>query len=237
MGAEPRWATLALTLPQAETDWLARFARGMGELATRFDVALVGGDTTRGPLTLTLQLMGVVPRAAALRRGGAQVGDQVVVSGYLGGAAHALALLQQSQSPDADIARCLHRPEPRVALGQRLRGLAHSCIDISDGLVADLGHLCRASGVGARIDLHRLPMLPSVAQWCQQHDYAPALFGGEDYELCFTLPESRWSQLASLDLPLPLTPIGEVVAGQGVSVLNAQGQPIAVERGGYDHFG
>src|SRR5437762_6126673 len=198
MGATPRWALLACALPEADEDWLKSFARGMYALADRYDVDLVGGDTTRGPLTLCFTLLGEVPAGRALRRSGAQAGDDIWVSGELGSAALALAQLRGEAILAHDEAqhchRALHMPEPRVALGQRLLEHAHAAIDVSDGLVGDLGHILECSGLGATIELKALPRHPSLTARFAIGDRDLALkcmlAGGDDYELCFTAAAS-----------------------------------------------
>ncbi|MFN2309525.1 MAG: thiamine-phosphate kinase [Gammaproteobacteria bacterium] len=247
MGARPAWATLALTLPAADAAWLEPFARGLFALADRAGVALVGGDTTRGPLTITLQMLGWVPKGAALRRAGARPGDPIYVSGSLGDAALALRLLSgeltAGDEARAQIEARLHRPEPRLALGERLRGVASAAIDISDGLLADLGHLLDASGVGATLWADRLPRSaafrsvvpgPQMPAW-----FELPLAGGDDYELCFTVPLSQVPVLTSLadELGLPLTAIGEIQAEPGLRCLGDDGRDVATARRGYEHFG
>ncbi|OGS98143.1 MAG: thiamine-phosphate kinase [Gallionellales bacterium RIFCSPLOWO2_12_FULL_59_22] len=243
MGAEPRWAVLAIALPEADEAWLAQFSAGFFALAQQHGVELVGGDTTRGPLNLCVTIFGDVPAQQALRRSGAQVGDDIWVSGRLGDAALALAHLQgRIVLPDEEIDSCapaLHQPQPRVALGLALRGIASSAIDISDGLLADLGHILDASQVGAEIDFAALPLSPSM----QAHAAQPLvrqciLAGGDDYELCFTAPAARHEELADIAarLDVPLTRIGKVVAGRGCIVRDAAGNPLNVETGGYEHF-
>lgn len=248
MGAAPRWAVLAIALPPkddggADEAWLAQFSAGFFALAQQHGVELVGGDTTRGPLNLCVTIFGEVPAQQALRRGGAQAGDEIWVSGCLGDAALALAHLQgRIALPDAELAACLpalHRPQPRVALGLALRGIASSAIDISDGLLADLGHILEASQLGAQIELAALPLSPAM----QGHMSQPLarqciLSGGDDYELCFTVPAARHAELPEIAarLNLPLTCIGKIVAERGCIVHDAAGNPLKVEAGGYDHF-
>jgi len=245
MGAMPRWITLALTVPQLQSDWLAGFMRGLQRLARRHAVALVGGDTTRGPLSITIQALGSVPRGTALRRDGARSGDVLFVSGCLGDAAAGLALVQSrlhaANLRDARAVRGrLDRPTPRIALGLALRGVASACIDVSDGLAQDLGHVLRASGVGARIDAARLPaspalrrLLPVLASRAQL-----ALSGGDDYELCFSVPASRVARVAAIAarLRLRLSCIGSVVARRGLQVHDADGARMALSHTGFDHF-
>ncbi|MGA8147632.1 MAG: thiamine-phosphate kinase [Gallionellaceae bacterium] len=243
MGAQPRWATLALSLPQAEEAWLQKFSDGFFSVAQRFGVELVGGDTTRGPLNLCVTILGLVPQGMALRRAGAQAGDDVWVSGKLGDAALALAHLQGKVRLSAEeLAACsdsLHRPEPRVALGQLLRGVAHGAIDISDGLLADLGHILECANVGAEIKFDALPVSRVLRSRLDQPvGKHCALAGGDDYELCFTAPIARRNDLEdiSMNLDLPLTRIGAIVAGNGCKVLAADGNVISIGEAGYDHF-
>lgn len=249
MGAQPRWATLALALPQADEDWLQQFSTGFFALAGQYGVELVGGDTTRGPLNLCVTIMGELPQGAALRRSGAQAGDDVWVSGVLGDAALALAQLQgKLQLPEDDFAACaqkLHRPQPRVALGLALRGIAHSAIDISDGLLADLGHILECSATGAELDFDALPvsapLRPHLSQPLGQHC---VLAGGDDYELCFTAPVAQRGQVQEISqrLDLPLTRIGTIVPktsdilGSSCAVRTEDGRAITLGESGYDHF-
>lgn len=235
MGARPRWATLAISLPRADEAWLERFSAGFFALANRYGVDLVGGDTTRGPLNLCVTIFGEVEAGRALRRSGAQAGDEIWVSGKLGDAALALAHLQgRVVLPENDLAACakaLHQPQPRVELGLALRGIASSAIDISDGLLGDLGHILDASQVGAQIDVAAVPVSSVLRSFPL---YAGcALSGGDDYELCFTAPAARRADVLGIGEQLPLTRIGRIVAGQGIC--DGAGNPINFE-GGYDHF-
>ena len=243
MGAIPRWATLAITLPSADDAWLEKFSAGFFALAQQYGVELVGGDTTRGPLNLCVTIMGEVPAGQALRRSGAQVEDEVWVSGTLGDAALALAHLQgRIKLSAAEYAACapaLHQPQPRVALGLALHGIAHSAIDISDGLLADLGHILDASRVAARLDFSALPISSVLRGHLQQPLVKQCvLSGGDDYELCFTASGARHVELLDIAarLELPLTCIGKIVAGLGCLVHDAAGDPLNVEASGYDHF-
>jgi thiamine-monophosphate kinase len=243
MGALPRWATLAIALPEANEAWLDKFSAGFFALAQQYGVDLVGGDTTRGPLNLCATIFGEVPAQQALRRNGAQLGDEVWVSGKLGDAALALAHLQgRIMLSDIEYAACapaLHQPQPRVALGLALRNIANSAIDISDGLLADLGHILDASRLAARLDLSALPISPALRAHIQ-HPSAKqcALSGGDDYELCFTAPAAHHTQILDIAtrLKLPLTHIGAIDSGLGCLVLDAAGDPINIEDTGYDHF-
>jgi thiamine-monophosphate kinase len=239
VGAEPAWATLALTLPRADEDWLGAFARGFGELAMAEDVRLVGGDLTRGPLTITVQVQGFVPVDHALRRGGARPGDLICVSGALGDAGLALRHLQRGEPLDDYLRQRLERPTPRIALGEVLRGLATSAIDLSDGLLSDLGHVLAASGCGARVELSRLPLTDQVAAAvANDDDWGLPLASGDDYELCFTLPPKQAGQLTVLAAAAgcPLTIIGEITAGLDLLLLHADGSHWQPATAGYDHF-
>ena len=243
MGAQPRWATLAIALPDADDAWLEKFSAGFFSLAQHYGVELVGGDTTRGPLNLCVTIIGEVPQGRALLRSGAQPGDEIWVSGYLGDAALALAHLQgRIALSEADLDICvqaLHRPQPRVELGLALRGIATSAIDISDGLLADLGHILEASRIGAQIDLVKLPVsLPVSGYFGQPAGMQCVLAGGDDYELCFTAHPARHAEVPGIaaKLKLPLTNIGTIVARQGCIVFDAAGNPLELERAGYEHF-
>ncbi|QFY88367.1 thiamine-phosphate kinase [Magnetovirga frankeli] len=235
MGARPAWASLALTLPEVDHAWLAGFAQGLGQLAEQAGIALVGGDTTRGALSIGIQVQGLLPAGQGLRRSGAQAGDLICVSGSLGEAALALRQLQQGLEPEPGMRQRLERPRPRLRLGQRLLGLAHACIDISDGLLADLGHICSASGLAAEIQLADLPCAPQLktdGDWCLP------LSGGDDYELCFTLAADQAERLPRLaaELGLPLSIIGRMRAGQGIDCRLADGSLYRPSQRGFDHF-
>jgi thiamine-monophosphate kinase len=243
MGANPRWCTLALTLPAADELWLDGFSRGLFELAERFGVALVGGNLTRGPLTLTLQLMGSVERAHLLTRSGGHVGDDVYVTGTLGDSAAGIALItERTVAPQGSAAAALkerfYRPMPRVGAGLALGPIATAAIDISDGLLADLGHLCKASGCGATIDVERVPVSAELLSlFPPQEALAHALGGGDDYELCFTAPPSRAEEIESAleAAGTPVRRIGQLVAGQTV-VARRDGEPFTPTLRGYRHF-
>ncbi|HEX7606530.1 MAG TPA: thiamine-phosphate kinase [Usitatibacter sp.] len=243
MGAMPYWAMLALTLPSVDHPWLAAFAKGFFDLAAEYNVSLIGGDTTRGPLTITVTILGQVPTGAALRRNGAKVGNDVWVSGNVGDAALAVAhrhgkvVLAERDYREAVMR--LYEPTPRVALGQALRGMATSAIDISDGLIADLGHICRLSGVGATVELGSIPVSEIGARHFNDDAGLTAIIaGGDDYELCFTAPANSRESIADLTdvLGVPLTRIGQIKRGKGVSLLGADGKPMKIDGRGYDHF-
>ena len=248
MGAAPRWAVLAIALPRkdgggADEAWLERFSAGFFALADQFGVELVGGDTTRGPLNICVTIFGEVPARQALRRAGARIGDEIWVSGFLGDAALALAHLKDNAVLTADeFASCapaLHRPQPRVALGIALRGIANSAIDVSDGLLGDLGHILDASQVAAEVNFAQLPVSAALSTYLQEPWARQcALSGGDDYELCFTSPVMSRAEILKIGtrLGLPLACIGKIVPGRGCVVHDASGNIMDVEAGGYDHF-
>lgn len=235
MGAEPAWCTLSLSLPESDPAWLDGFLEGFLDLAGEHRIALVGGDTTRGPLSIAVTAIGVVDAGRALRRAGACVDDDVWVSGTLGDAAAALA---QWPTPRDALRRRLERPHPRVALGRHLLGLAHAAADVSDGLLADLGHICQASGVGAEIWLPSLPASDALLALDVDERVSWQASGGDDYELCFTAAPSQREAIVRLgaDLDLPLTRVGCIVAGNEVVALDALGRPWRGARKGYEHF-
>lgn len=249
MGATPAWATLALTLPTADAAWVDAFADGFAALAREYTLALVGGDTTRGALAITVTALGFVPKGRALRRDGACVGDIVFVTGTLGDAAAGLACLDRGQAraarlPAAPSGLCeqaiarLERPMPRVAHGLALRDVASACIDVSDGLAADLAHLCAASGVGAEIELDRLPISSALlGLFDVEARTAFQLSGGDDYELCFCVPPAHAERAVETLARLGggVTRIGRIVDGAGVRVFDGNGYEVAVPRG-WEHF-
>lgn len=225
MGATPRWATLGAVLPAPTFDWLDAFAYGFFACAEEFGIDLIGGDTTRGPRCFSVTIMGEIPAGQALRRSDAQPGDRVWVSGTPGRAARGLAHLQGKlvlAEPElSDCLTALHRPQPRVALGLALRGLATAAIDVSDGLLADLGHILEQSAVAAVLD--KVP------------DDSAYLSGGDDYELVFTAPPAHTARIEALGHTV--TCIGRIEAGSpGVRVLDASGRDITPQQRGYDHF-
>lgn len=247
MGATPRWATLSIALPRPDGRWLAAFSGGFMRLARRHGVDLVGGDTTRGPLNISVQVIGEVPAGAALRRDGARPGDDVWVSGALGDAALALAAIAgriaMPRGQRAGLERRLHAPVPRLALGIALRGAATSAIDVSDGLVADLGHICERSRVSAVVELARVPVSAALRRYRDRPvGRAAMLSGGDDYELAFTAPPRRRAAIARISrrLRIRLTRIGRIVAARRnqppVTVLGPNGRALALVRTGYKHF-
>lgn len=239
MGAEPAWATLAISLPGDDEDWLSAFSAGFFALAERHAVQLVGGDTTCGPLAITVQLQGFVPPGAALTRSGARPGDHIYVTGTLGDAGAGLAIAQGRLSlagPAAEtLLHRLWRPEPRVAAGLALRGVANAAIDVSDGLAQDLGHILAASGVGAELEVAVLPLSDALLAAGLAQPWRLAVSAGDDYELCFTAPASAEpGLLAALDCPL--TRIGRITAEPGQRWLDADGSPCAPPPRGWDPF-
>jgi thiamine-monophosphate kinase len=226
MGAAPRWVTLALALPAADEAWLDGFARGFFALAERFGVELIGGDTTRGPLAICVTILGEVPSGFSLVRAGAAPGDDIWVSGELGGAA-----LGRAQPGNAAAAQRLDEPQPRVELGERLRGIANAAIDVSDGFAQDLGHILERSAAGAVVEYERLPKFPGA-------DAGQVLSGGDDYELVFTARQDKRAEVEALskELGLALARVGSIQKGEPkLRVLGTDGVPIAPARG-FDHF-
>ncbi len=239
MGARPVGFTLALTLPGVEADWLEAFARGLSQMAQGCSLRLIGGDTTRGPLSLTLTVFGGVPAGLALTRSGAREGDLLCVGGALGDAAAALPLVLGERSAEPCVAEPLlaryWSPQPQLALGQALRGKATSALDISDGLLADCGHIARASGVRLLIERDTLPLSAQLLGFFDaQNARQAALSGGDDYVLAFTLPAEHLAGL--LDAGWPVHVIGRVIAGQGVALIDADGQDVTPSIRGYQHF-
>jgi thiamine-monophosphate kinase len=241
MGAIPNWALLALNMPRADEDWLRSFASGFGELARTHAVALVGGNVSRGPLSLTVAMAGTVPRGQGLRRDGARAGDALYVSGTVGDASAWLKCSRGELAANAHAAEFLQRrfeyPAPRMALGAGLLGLASACIDISDGLYADAQRLLQAAGVGARIELPQLPVSWALREALGDRAWQQALEGGEDYELCFTAPESQHAAIAALAArsATPVARIGRIRDGSGIELIMdksvMQFSPL-----GFDHF-
>jgi thiamine-monophosphate kinase len=245
MGAAPAWATLALTLPRADEGWLEGFREGFFTLAQRYGIDLVGGDTTRGGLSITVQAMGMTPTSAALTRAGARVGDRIYVTGTLGDAALALrALAGEVARPAAGLERCLgrlNRPDPRIEAGLALQGLASAAIDVSDGVLADLRHLLTASGVGGVLELERLPLSAPVRRVLATGDagWSLPLSGGDDYELLFTVAAQHEPRLRERvkGLDCPVSRIGIVQPELGLRAVLDGVTQVLPGHGGYDHFG
>lgn len=250
MGAAPAWATLALSLPQVDHDWLERFAGGFFELARRFGVQLIGGDTTRGPLTVTVQVQGFVPGDRAVQRAGARPGDLIYVTGTIGDAGLALRAWQLGREldpPHGDyLSARLHRPTPRCEEGIALRDVASAMIDVSDGLAADLGHILQAQTVGATLDIQKIPLSESfvavTSRWSDGFSESDArslaLISGDDYELCFTVPAARQHSVEKIfsRYQCGCRAIGMVEKLPGLRLRQADGGLMSVARGGYEHF-
>lgn len=239
MGATPAWALLSLTLPHANQAFVESFADGFAQLARQHHLALVGGDTTQGPLSISVAVHGFVPTGQGLLRSGAKVGDSLFVTGTLGDAAGALYCRGRSGDDVHALRSRLDRPTPRVAAGQALRGLAHAAIDVSDGLLADLSHICRASGKGAVVHALALPQsaaLQAVFDTATARDFA--LGGGDDYELCFSAPSARTGEVISMlsRLGCGATCIGRVVEGDAVEIVDEHGNTMEPPRRGWEHF-
>lgn len=267
VGAQPAWVTLCLTLPEMgdlgdnprvvptsslglsvdnskiNATWLREFCDGFGELAKQHQVTLVGGDLTRGPLSISVQIQGFVPETQALRRDAAQVDDLIYVSGTLGDAAAGLSLLQHSVARKMSILAReyllsrLHLPTPRVELGVKLRNISHAAIDVSDGLMADLGHILQGSNVGATIYTDKIPLsLELTASFSLAESINFALTGGDDYELCFTVTPAMHKKYAKQLAQLGCSCIGVIEATHGLRVIDQNGKPLTVDSTGYKHF-
>lgn len=243
MGAKPRWVTLSLSLPEENSAWLKQFSDGFFALAEQHGVELIGGDTTRGPLNMCVTIFGEVPSGKALRRDGAKVGDEIWVSGSLGNAALVLAHLQgKTKLQDAEfntLTVALHQPVPRVELGLALRDIAHSAIDISDGLLADLGHILERSGVGAELQYDLIPVSKSMLQHADTSLLQQCLLaGGDDYELCFTAAVKQHEDILKISsrLGLHAACIGRITQDAGCRILDRQGKALDNIGTGYDHF-
>lgn len=239
MGATPIGFTLALTLPEVHADWLQAYARGLNQMAQACRLSLIGGDTTRGPLSLTMTVFGRVPAGQALTRSGARAGDLLCVGGDLGNAAGALPLVLEQRQAEPAVADPLlahyWSPQPQFALGQALRGKATSALDISDGLLADCGHIAKASQVSLHVELERLPLSAALlAFFGHEGARQAALAGGDDYVLAFTLPEAELAPLLAAGWPIHV--VGRAGSGVGVSLVDSQGQDITPTTRGYQHF-
>jgi thiamine-monophosphate kinase len=243
MGANPAWVTLSISLPENNSEWLSGFSQGFFALAEKFGVQLIGGDTTRGPLNISVQITGFAPPGQALLRSGAQPGEGVFLTGSLGDAGLGLRLYQHPNdaarsTEGLQLIQRLQYPQPRVAAGLALRGLASSAIDVSDGLAADLQHILTASAVGAEVDITRLPLSRAYRSLCGGRPWQQAVSAGDDYELCFTAPMAQekdvLSRLAALGCPC--VRIGEVSAQAGLHWRDAAGQLQIIRARGFDHF-
>ncbi len=244
MGAEPAWLTLALTLPEEDEGWLSAFSSSFRASVEKYNVQLIGGDTTQGSLSITVQAMGLVESERAMRRDAARPGDAIFVSGTLGDAAAGLKIIQQQQLADNSydwLVRRLNRPEPRVELGAKVSEYCRCAIDISDGLAADLGHILEASRCGATVNIDRVPLSHQLVEYSvgrNEVDWDRVLAGGDDYELCLVVApdyEEYLMRIAS-EISLPLTRIGEIVEGSSLDFIDNAGTKYLLDRGGYEHF-
>lgn len=243
MGASPAWVSLALTLPEPDEMWLAPFSESFFELANYFNIQLIGGDTTKGPLSITLTVQGFVPEGKAMRRDGAKVGDWIYVTGTLGDSAAGLEVVLDESKRSKPFAEELERRHylatPRLVVGQALRNVASSCLDVSDGLISDLKHIMDASNVGAVINVDAIPLSDELLAYCDDKDEAlkMALISGEEYELCFCVPEEHKGQMDTLLAysGTTATCIGQIRSG-GELVLEKEGQKLDWQLSGYDHF-
>ncbi len=243
MGATPTWCSLALTLPSIDESWLTRFCDGLFSLANQYDLQLIGGDTTKGPLSITFTLHGVVPTGKALRRDGASVGDYIYVTGHLGesaaGLTHILSNASEHSLEATDLIAAHYYPTPRIKAGILLRDHASAALDISDGLIADLGHILKASHLGARIDVHDLPISKCLLKSTENQEAAQvlALTSGEEYELCFTLPPEKKAKTEAIltHSAIPFSCIGRLTDEKGIVLMN-QSKVLNWELSGWDHF-
>jgi thiamine-monophosphate kinase len=235
MGATPKYFTLALTLPEFDDHWLEAFSASLKSLANKYQIDLLGGDTTKGNLSITLNVTGIVPQHKALLRSSAKMGDIIIVSNTIGDAALAWHQIQQGGQPNQKLLTHFNRPEPQVKLGQSLIGVANACIDISDGLEQDLGHILKRSKLGAQINLSDLPLSQSVADYVKKtHDWCLPLAGGDDYQLCFTIAPDKLELMKTLEseLGIQLTAIGTINKGLGVERLGGFNKKCTA----YQHF-
>jgi len=236
-GATPAWATLCLTMPKANEKWLKSFCQGFFKLAKQYQVSLVGGDLTQGPLSITAQVCGFVPKQQSLRRDAAKPGDLIFVSGTLGDAGAALNMLQKKLNAPKELLQKLETPQPQIALGKKLLGIANAAIDISDGLAADLQHILDKSHVGATVFVDDLPLskqLKSIAnKTIAKHC---ALSAGDDYELCFTISNAKYQKHKKLLSKLNCTCIGKIEKKPGLRLKNAEGSTYHLKKLGYKHF-
>lgn len=244
MGAEPAWLTLALSLPRADENWIEAFAAGFRATAEKYNVQLIGGDTTRGPLSITLQAMGLVDPDHILRRDEARPGDSIYVSGTLGDASAGLRILQQGWTPDDNAAwliNRLNRPEARTSLGMGLAGCCSCAIDISDGLIADLGHILEASHCGATINIDKVPLSRQLVEYSinrDEVDWEMVLTGGDDYELCIVAGPGKEPELIRIaaELSQPLSRIGVIEQRPGLTIVDDAGAKYLFDHNGYEHF-
>ena len=244
MGGEPKWFTLSLSLPSVDHEWLKNFCLGLSQLADQYQLKLVGGDTTKGPLSITIQIAGEAPADMVLKREGAIVGDNIYVTGTLGDAAAGLILCQ---SPDGDLSYQtdlidrLNKPTPRIEVGMALRNIATACIDISDGLAGDLGHILKSNGVGAELYKETIPYSAALLTFVKNNKHNTeldlALHGGDDYELCFTAPQDQHTLIENIssDTNCKITRIGKIIAKNGLYIV-ADAHTTKINQIGFDHF-
>jgi thiamine-monophosphate kinase len=234
MGATAKCFTLALTLPKLDEIWLKQFSQSLKQTSKKYNVSLIGGDTTRGPLNITITMMGVVETSKAIKRSGARNGDNIYVSGEIGDAALCLKKINAGERPHKAELIKLNRPIPRIELGSALKGIANSCIDISDGLEQDLSHIIKASKVGAMVDIQELPLSQSMIKYIESNDdWALPLCGGDDYELCFTAPENFNSEIINIAefCKIKITKIGVINDSKDLKIKGYDGQGQS-----YQHF-
>jgi thiamine-monophosphate kinase len=234
MGATAKCFTLALTLPKLDEIWLKQFSQSLKQTSKKYNVSLIGGDTTRGPLNITITMMGVVETSKAIKRSGARNGDNIYVSGEIGDAALCLKKINAGERPHKAELIKLNRPIPRIELGSALKGIANSCIDISDGLEQDLSHIIKASKVGAMVDIQELPLSQSMIKYIESNDdWALPLCGGDDYELCFTAPENFNSEIINIAefCKIKITKIGVINDSKDLKIKGYDGQGHS-----YQHF-
>lgn len=244
MGAKPRWATMATCMPDMDEDWVARFSATLGQVAKRYGVQIVGGDTTEGPRVLSLTIMGLLPKGQSMRRDGARVGDKLYCSGVIGDAGLALTKLHGEQEVPDDIFKevlpALHMPQPQVALGQRLLGHVNACLDLSDGLVGDSAHIAKSSNVSIEIDVDSIPLSEAYQRYLANGGFMKyAVAGGDDYQLLFTADEDKAEFLETVarDMDIKITEIGKVVAaGTDLVTVLKDGKPAGVRYKAYQHF-
>jgi len=234
MGAIAKWFTLAITLPKLDEIWLKKFSESLKDTSSKYNVSLIGGDTTRGPLNITITMMGVVEKSKVIKRSGANNGDNIYISGEIGDAALCLKKINEGEKPGKAEMVKLNRPIPRLNLGRALNGVASSCIDISDGLEQDLSHIIKASKVGAIIDVQKLPLSQSMANYIEgNNDWSVPLCGGDDYELCFTVPKNFNSEIINIAkiCKIKITKIGVISDSMNLKIEGYDGQGES-----YQHF-
>ncbi len=244
MGGEPKWFTLSLSLPSIDHAWLKDFCLGLSQLANQYQIKLVGGDTTQGPLSITIQIAGESPAHVVMKRNGARVGDDIYITGTLGDAAAGLALSQMSGSKlsfQTDLLARLNKPTPRIEVGIALRGLVTACIDVSDGLAGDLGHILDSSGVGAELYQDAIPCSAALDEFIKTSEFNTetdlALYGGDDYELCFTAAEDQHKAIEKISSQTNcrITRIGKIIADNGLYMIEDNHTNL-INQTGFDHF-